>query len=365
MKVAVVGASGFVGGHVLRILRASGGDVRAVVRHPRRLAGDPDCRVADALDVYALRDALAGCELVVHAVLGAQDVILGSLAPVYAAAQAVGVRRIVYISTGVVHGQSPPPGTDERSPLHSRHASAYNNAKVRAERKLRRIRRRGTVEIVMLRPTIVFGPRSRWVDGFAATLRDNTAYRVDGARGVCNTIYIDNLVHAVRLALVTPGIDGEAFLVGDDETVTWRDLCVPLAAALGYDFDALPDFSPPVGRPGFGQRYVDSFRTSEVGQAVLTRLPTSLKTIVKRTYRLARRVVSPPRRAAAEAAPATSPLVTQEMIELHRCQWKLPHDKAARLLGYAPPISFVEGCRRSVEWLAATRPEAAALVRAR
>src|SRR5258705_12179140 len=163
MKIAVIGASGFVGSHTLGYLRTAGDAARAVVRNPHYAPRDPDRRLADVCDVYALRDALAGCEYVVHAALGEPNVILGSLAPVYAAAEAVGARRLVYISTGSVHGQSPAVGTDERTPLSIRQPFAYNTAKVRAERKLRSLRTRGSVELVLLRPTIVFGPGSRWV----------------------------------------------------------------------------------------------------------------------------------------------------------------------------------------------------------
>ena len=139
MNVAVLGASGFVGGHLVRYLCDHDFDVRSVFR--ARPAGDAhDYRLADACDVYALRDALRGCDAVVHAALGSDTVITDSVAPVYAAAEAVGVRRIIYMSSGSVHGQSPAPGTDERTPLSIRQAFSYNNAKVRAERKLARLR---------------------------------------------------------------------------------------------------------------------------------------------------------------------------------------------------------------------------------
>jgi len=82
MKVAIIGAGGFVGGHLLRVLRACGDEARAVVRNPRFSPSDPDRRIADAGNVYALRDAIAGCDFVVHSVLGPSEVILGSLAPV-------------------------------------------------------------------------------------------------------------------------------------------------------------------------------------------------------------------------------------------------------------------------------------------
>jgi len=57
--------------------------------------------------------------------------------------------------------QAPEPGTDERSPLRTDHSALVNNAKVRAERTLMKLRANGKTELVMLRPGIVYGPRSR------------------------------------------------------------------------------------------------------------------------------------------------------------------------------------------------------------
>jgi len=83
---------------------------------------------------------------------------------------------------------------------------------------------------------------------------------------------------------------------------------------------------------------------------------------VKQALRLARRNGGESQPEIADATSAISsrrPIVTDEMIALHRCQWRLPHDKAVRLLDYVPPISFEEGCRRSVESL---RPRAMRVV---
>ena len=56
-------------------------------------------------------------DFAVHAIAGGPSLILGSLAPVYQAAQEAGVRRLVYLSTASVHGQAPEPGTTESTPL--------------------------------------------------------------------------------------------------------------------------------------------------------------------------------------------------------------------------------------------------------
>lgn len=358
MKVAVLGAAGFVGGHLLRYLRTDGCDTRAIVRR-RPSEPDRDYRIADACDVYALRQAMSGCEAVVHAALGSNDVITGSVAPVYAAAEAVGARRLIYISSGSVHGQSPAPGTDETTPLSTRQAFSYNNAKVTAERRLARLRARGTVELVILRPTIVVGPGSRWVFDFANHLRDHTAYVVDGAGGILNSIYVDNLAYAVTLALTATRVDGEAFLLGDHETVRWSDLFRPIAEAFGVPFDDIPSVSPPDVRATFRQRYVEPLRTSEVAQRSMRLMPRSLKDGVRHAIggavRMVRRGAAPAPFAADIAdvsvgAPQPSG-VPAEIAALQRCQWKLPHDKAVRMLGYVPPVSFADGCRRSIAWL--------------
>jgi 2-alkyl-3-oxoalkanoate reductase len=363
VKVAVLGAGGFVGGHLLRYLRASEYDTRAIVRR-RPLAPDPDHRIADACDVYALRDAMSGCEAIVHAALGSNDVIVDSVAPVYAAAEAVGARRLIYISSGSVHGQSPAPGTDETSALSVRQAFSYNNAKVKAERRLARLRARGTVELVVLRPTIVIGPGSRWVFDFADRLRDRTAYVVDGARGILNSIYVDNLAYAVTLALIAKHVDREAFLVGDQETVRWSDLFRPIADAFGVRFEAVPSLSPPEVRPTFRQRYVEPLRTSDAVQNTLHLMPRGVKDAIKGTVRtIVSRGANRTRQSGSAAAPEPSASpepsggapqpsdVPAEIAALERCRWRLPHDKAVRMLGYVPPVSFAEGCERSIAWL--------------
>jgi len=351
-QIAVLGANGFVGSHVLRYLRANGCDARAVVR--RSLVSDSNYRIADACDVYSLREAFRDCQYVVHAALGDNHVITGSIAPVYAAAEAVAARRLIYISSGSVHGQSPRPGTDERSPLSTRHAFSYNNAKVRAERKLARLRSRGTVATVILRPTIVFGPGSRWVFDFADALQNGTAYLVDGAEGICNSIYVDNLSYGIMRALTAPNVDGETFLLADAETVRWRDLYRPIAEAFGVDLSTVPSVSPPPSEPTLRQRYLNPVLASDLVIALKQMVPRETKQNIKSALRHALGRGGGAATAAAQQAPSEENrafTVPDEIAQLQRCQWRLPHDKAARMLGYAPPVSFGEGCRRSIAWL--------------
>ena len=146
--VAVLGAGGFIGNRLVETLHLRGEHrVRPVARRAASLALSArfslDCRLADARDEAALIEAFSGCTYVVHAVAGPPDTVVGAVAPVYRAAAASGVRRLVYLSSASVHGQSPAEGTDEDSPLNARQSVAYNNAKVAAERILQDLRQGG------------------------------------------------------------------------------------------------------------------------------------------------------------------------------------------------------------------------------
>lgn len=344
-RVAVLGANGFIGSRTVEMLHLGGlAEVRPIVRHVARSARvsrfDLDCRIADGFDRSALSAALRGCDMVVHAIAGDPRTIVGTLAPVYHAAQAVGVQRLIYLSTACVHGQAPTPGTDETSPLRGGQLLPYNNAKVQAERVLRRLRRRGAVEVVILRPGIVFGPRSPWVTNFVADLLRGQAYVVHDGRGICNSTYVDNLIHAVYRAMKTDGIDGEAFLIGDTEQITWAEFYRPFAEAMGYTLSDVHRVSP---YPA-GSTWQERLAATPIFRALWSCVPHRVRMAIwtaLRSHTSPWDLPAPP-----------VPRATLEMSLLHQCSYKLPSEKARKLLGYQPIVSFAEGCRRTIAWLA-------------
>ena len=342
MRIAVLGANGFIGSRLVELLHLSGAaEPRPIVRTAARLAGAArfalDGRVADGFDEPALAEAMAGCEAVVHAISGDRRTIVETAANAYRAAQAAGLRRMIYLSSAAVHGQAPAPGTDETSPLNRRQPIAYNRSKIEAETALRRLRKAGKVELVILRPGIVFGPRSCWTGGLADETLTGTACLVDGGAGICNALYVDNLVHAIKLAASRSSIDGEAFLLGQEETVTWRDLYRPVVEALGRPIEEIPSV---------GYRPEPPWRRAARNAAA--RLPYPARA----GLHAARHALAPPPAATArwrQSRPA--PVATLEKALLHRCRVKLPWTKARAKLGYEPVVGYDEGCRRAIAWL--------------
>ena len=354
---AVVGANGFIGTRVTEMFALDEDvKVRPIVRSSASLARasrfDLESRVADAFDQEALQIAFQGCDVVVHTVAGDIKAILGTLTPVYQAAQKAGVQRLVYLSSSSVHGQAPQPGTDETSALNDQQVLPYNNAKVQAERILSELRNQGKVELVVLRPGIVFGPRSSWVINFADALLAGRVALHNRGEGICNCIYVDNLVHAIYLSATYPSIDGEVFLLGDQECVTWADLYRPIAAALGYELSDLPEGvvskQARKQKPAWFER-LEPIRVSKPVQGLLSIIPHKFRVAAYRAYET---ILEPEGDSSSIPSDDKQPVISREMAMLYSCQYKLPHRKAERILGYQPRVSFHEAIQRTIGWLA-------------
>jgi len=256
------------------------------------------------------------------------------------------VRRLVYLSSGSVHGQAPGQGTDEMTPLSDQQWHWYNNAKVRAEWKLAELRKTGGVESVVLRPTIVFGPRSRWVWDTAKEIANGRACLLEGGKGICNTIYVDNLVNAIQLGIDKPTAAGKTFFVGDEETVTWRDFY----AAICQHLNAVEPASVPAREMTAIREFslVEKVRGISGMQKVLPLIPDPLKRAVKGALSGWSEKEKPSPWRLRQAGPIG---LSSEMNALQQCQWRLPHQRAVEELGYRAPVSFEEGMRRSLAWL--------------
>ena len=243
--VGVVGSSGFIGTRLIQWLVLHDlAKVRPIVRSFKGMARlarfDLDGRVADATNRVSLETQLKGCEVLFHCIAGGRTTILRSAEVAYWAAAGAGVRRLVYLSSAVVHGHDPAPGTHDDSKSVVRQPFEYNVSRVMAEQLFRRLRANGAVEVVVLRPLIVFGPRSTWWTAQIATdLLSGTAYLIDGGGGICNTVYVDNLVHAMWQAAILEGARNQDFIVTDGERVTWRDLYSAVADAVGVEISAV------------------------------------------------------------------------------------------------------------------------------
>ena len=250
--IVITGADGFVGHALVAHCIATGRSHVAVVRRPAAPhEGDSPYRarvddLATASDA-ALDAIVGGTAVVVHlagrahvfAETAADPVASYRMANVVAlqriAAAAVrgGVRRFVLASTIKVHGESTVAGRPFRAGDALNPSDAYACSKVEAEKSLAAIAAGTSLEPVVLRLPLVYGPR---VKGNFLTLLDAVARgapmpfgRIANRRDL---LYVGNLVQAIVALIDATGSVAGPWLAADGEAVSTADLVRRIAAAL-------------------------------------------------------------------------------------------------------------------------------------
>jgi nucleoside-diphosphate-sugar epimerase len=217
--VAISGAGGFLGAHLVRGFDARGWRalplVRVVEGHSpagARVLEDAvnDPSLLDGIDTFVHSAAVRHRYGVDTATYHASNVDLVERA-MRACAKA-GVRRFVFVSSVGVYGFPTRLPITEEHPYAPR--TSYSGTKVEAEMRARRVAREVPLELTIVRPTIVYGPgdRNGMLDKMAAMIRASTYRIVGSGENVLHHTHIDDIVEGVWLASTRPEARGEHFI---------------------------------------------------------------------------------------------------------------------------------------------------------
>ena len=252
--VLVTGASGFVGSALLERLKAESFPCLGAVR--RQALSLSDSVVVGDVGPDTLWDAaLVGRHVVVHAAARVhvmQDSAVDSLAEfrrvnvegtLNLARQSVvaGVKRFIFISSikvngeGTLHG-SPFTAEDLPHPI-----EPYGISKSEAEEQLRRLAEETGMEVVIIRPPLVYGP------GVKANFLSMMRWLYKGIPlplGAINNrrslVALDNLVDLIVTCIDHPAAANQTFLAGDGEDLSTTELLRRMGAALGRPARLIP-----------------------------------------------------------------------------------------------------------------------------
>lgn len=350
MKIAILGASGFVGSRAVEYWTLTQqAEVRCVVRTFSGLARssrfDAEWRLASLSDERQLATAFEGCDVLLHTVAGDHAAIARQTSTIYRAAASARVQRLVYISSAAVYGDLRQPQIDESTTLPRQNRSVYAAAKLSAENQLLKLAQGGSVGITILRPSIITGPRSMWIAEPARQLLGGGLNLVEGGPGVCNTIYVDNLLDAVLLAAQRPEAVGQVFLTADADCISWGEFYRGLARELALSPECIGSIPRSnAAAPTRGAAWLQRARFSAPYQIAGLLMPKSFKQSLK--WRLQRGIDRWP--TVHEDSPAGA---SYDQNVLHLTSWRITNEKARRLLGYQPAVTVAEGLRRSAAWL--------------
>lgn len=325
MKALVTGGGGFLGAAIVRLLRARGDDVTVVARgdYPELRALGAGLVRADIVDLPALAEASAGCDVVFHT--AAKAGVWGSRESYYrpnvvgtemliAACLANGVPRLVFTGSPsvVFDGRDQANGTSAL-PYAQNPSSHYSATKASAERLVLKANSK-QLATVSLRPHLIYGPGDphlvpRVIDRAS---KGRLALVGDGTNRVSLT-FIDNaaashIQAADRLSFGAP-CAGRAYFINDPEPVVFGEWLATLVSRLGL---------PPV------RRRLSIPTAVAIGGAL---------EFIWTVLRLG----------------GEPPLTRSVARNLGISHW-YSIDEAVRDFGYAPPVPAAAGFEKTIEW---------------
>jgi nucleoside-diphosphate-sugar epimerase len=317
----VTGASGFIGGRLAeRLVTEEGLRVRALVRNPSkagRLGKLPlEIVEGDLLDPHSLSKAVEGCDLVFHCaalvrLTGVKkkfyQVNVEGTENILKAAVQAGVKKFIHMSSVAVYGLNPPDGADEKT-AYQPCDNLYCDTKIASEEIVWAYHRDRKLPVVVIRPTNVYGPHSKsWTLWPIRLINSGQMMLINEGAGLCNFVYIDNLIDAILLATKRDEAVGQAYIIADDIALTWKEF--------------------------FG------CYAQMAGKPQMRSIPEGLGKIVALGMAMTSKFTGKPPK-----------LSRQDVVFLTR-KARFSIEKARRELGYQPRFSLKEGMRITEQWL--------------
>lgn len=255
--IFVTGATGFVGSALLRRLSANAQcQVLALVRREGLTLPEGVVQVlASESDAFSVDLPLQGIQTVIHSAARVHIMdekaaeplvefrkinVVGTLNLARHAA-AAGVRRFIFISSIKVNGEGTPVGTPYIADAPPAPADPYGISKMEAEQGLRAIAAETGMEVVIIRPTLVYGPgvKANFLS-MMCWLHKGVPLPFGAIHNQRSLVALDNLVDLIVTCIEHPAAANQTFLVSDGEDLSTTELLRRMGTALGKPARLLP-----------------------------------------------------------------------------------------------------------------------------
>lgn len=328
MTDLVTGATGFIGSHLAERLLREGRSVRVLVRKgsekklPDIVRAKAEIAYGDLEDERSLFAATRGSARVYHCAGHVLDwgteeqfrnMNVRATEWLLSAAKEAEVERFVHMSSIAVFGTPSPPKFDDDTP-HGETSDLYSKTKAAGEALVLEAARAGLAATV-LRPAVVYGPRGTWLEYPMQMIEEGKFFLLGGGTGTCHPCYIENLLDATLLAAEHPKAIGEAFIVADDDPITFREYFGAVAKIAGKEE---PKRSIPLG---------------------IARLTAGAMELGAKAFRSSSR-----------------PLLTQSAIHMVTTTSEMSMKKIRERLGWTPRYDFAKAVEELQAWRVSRPP---------
>jgi len=255
--ILVTGANGFIGRALCASLVAHGHVVRGAVRRSYAILNSPitQINVGEINSKTDWESALDGVDVVIH--LAARVHVMSETAidpleefrqgnlygteHLARSAAAQGVKRLVYISSIKVNGEASMTGRPFTESDVPEPKDPYGKSKWEAEKVLRKVSKETGLEIVIVRPPLIYGPGVKGnFERILRTISDGIPLPLASIKNMRSLLYIENLVDALRACSIHPEAAGKTYLLSDGIDISTPDLIRQLAMAMGKPVRLFP-----------------------------------------------------------------------------------------------------------------------------
>jgi nucleoside-diphosphate-sugar epimerase len=246
MRTLVTGATGFTGGHLARALLAGGDEVRVLVRRRDARAdalaaiGAELCE-GDLSNRVCLASATRGVDVVYNIAAIYREAGVGhdayetvnatAVGWLVEAAATSGVRRVVHCSTVGVHGDVERPPAGEEAPL--RPGDEYQRSKLRGEEVARAAAARTGVELVVARPSGIYGPGDRRLLKLFRGVARRRFVILGSGEIFYHLTYVTDLAEGFRLCGTVAGAAGRTYILAGPDVTRLNELVGLIADEAG------------------------------------------------------------------------------------------------------------------------------------
>jgi len=248
VKIAITGASGFIGTRLTPYLQDCGHDVVALVRSKEKTQHSNSTgivtRICDITDRDSLKPALKDVQILIHlaALFNHPEaswddyyrVNVKGTKNVLEAAKQAGVQRVIHCSTGgVVTGSGKPPYS-EQTPYAAPAWDKYETTKMEGEKAALEFQQTNGLEVVAVRPTQPYGPGDVSKAKFYRMVKKGVI--ANPGKTKKHPIFIDDLCRAFEITALHKNVNGEIFTIGGQRSIELKNLVKIVADELDVPY---------------------------------------------------------------------------------------------------------------------------------
>lgn len=245
--VFVTGATGFLGGALVRKLAADGALVKALARseekaQPLLPLKNVEVVYGDINDIRQMRAAIAGSTFVFHVAAMTRGKLdhqletnVGGTHNIATAAAENDVQRLIHVSTIATYGYGVRGIVTEDTPQQPGDVP-YNLTKLEGEYRLREIASETGLEYSIIRPGTIYGSNSGfWTDALLRLAKMQPTPFVGDGSGTSYLIHVDDVVEMMAILATHPAAANQAFNSVMDPPPTWREYMRELQKLAGHE----------------------------------------------------------------------------------------------------------------------------------